>query len=517
MIVVCSTCQARFKVADEKIGPRGAKVRCSKCQTVFVVHRDLGVMPAEPEQAAPPAPRPAPGGLDLDLEAEPRSGVRPSGFVANPFARAQPPSAPAAAAPAPHDPYGAADPFAGHAAPPPGGEPDPFAAHDAMATAAPSAGAFGSVDPFVATVAGAGPGLPTSAVTDLSDLLGGARSVPAPMEAPAVTPPPEPSGILETGFDFDPGASPEPAPFPSHAPSAGGAEPDLALAERTPSSAMPVQPAPPVPMPGFGDFAGADPFGDEGGLGGAELDAFAGGPELVEPPPQHAPPPPPAHPEAPPPAAAAEPQPAAASEPAEGPEEAAAEGLRHRSSRVRAIAVNAISLVALLAVVLGMLAFWRGVRPGAGGLHPAAFLGAIKGGEEEPFTADGISSGLYDRADAAPVLFVSGSAVSRAPAAVPGLRVRVELLQKGAVVGQGEARAGAIPTPEELSATRDAAGVAAVAGRLAERAPGVVKPGDSVPFLVAISDYPSDVAGVGLRVTVEPLGAASSGGGAQRP
>ena len=27
---------------DEKIGPRGAKVRCSKCQNVFLVHRDLG-------------------------------------------------------------------------------------------------------------------------------------------------------------------------------------------------------------------------------------------------------------------------------------------------------------------------------------------------------------------------------------------------------------------------------------------------------------------------------------------
>ncbi len=50
MIVICTKCQAKFRVADEKIGPRGAKVRCSKCQTVFVVR---------PEPPAEVAPAPA--------------------------------------------------------------------------------------------------------------------------------------------------------------------------------------------------------------------------------------------------------------------------------------------------------------------------------------------------------------------------------------------------------------------------------------------------------------------------
>ena len=45
MIVHCTSCQAKFRIADEKIGPRGAKARCSRCQTVFAVHRDLGAMP----------------------------------------------------------------------------------------------------------------------------------------------------------------------------------------------------------------------------------------------------------------------------------------------------------------------------------------------------------------------------------------------------------------------------------------------------------------------------------------
>ena len=33
MIVVCSACQARFKVADDKIGPRGSRVRHSLCRS----------------------------------------------------------------------------------------------------------------------------------------------------------------------------------------------------------------------------------------------------------------------------------------------------------------------------------------------------------------------------------------------------------------------------------------------------------------------------------------------------
>jgi len=43
MIVVCTSCSARFRVADEKVGPRGAKLRCSKCQTVFTVQREIEV------------------------------------------------------------------------------------------------------------------------------------------------------------------------------------------------------------------------------------------------------------------------------------------------------------------------------------------------------------------------------------------------------------------------------------------------------------------------------------------
>jgi predicted Zn finger-like uncharacterized protein len=522
MIVVCTTCQARFKVADDKIGPRGAKVRCSKCQTVFLVHRDLGVMPVEAEPPAPapaaaPAPvasrRPGPG--ELDLESEPMSGVRPSGFIADPFAM------PAARSSAQADPF-SASPSAFGAPPDPFGGADPFGS---PAAAAAGANPFGAVDPFVATVASS-PGATNPAVTDLSDLIGGApgaAGTPVP-SAPSFTPPPEPSGILESGFDFDPGASPSPspelvaptpAPFPAQAVSSAP-DTDLALAERTPSVALPMSGAPPAPMPGSADFDGGDPFGGSGmgagDFGGPDED-FAGGPELVEAP--HPPPQPvPAARDAPLALATAADAPEAAppelaspeeGAPEEGPEAEAAAGLRRRGSRIRSVAINAISLLALLVVAAGILAAWRGLRPGAAGaLQPHALFGAI-GGPPPPFSAAQVRSGLFDRADAPPVLFVSGKAVSHAATAVAGLRVKVELLRKGAVVARGEGRAGAVPNPEQLYGTRDAAGVAALLDGLAAGAPASVKPGDAVPFLVAISDYPADVSSVGMHVTVESV------------
>ncbi|HET7824081.1 MAG TPA: zinc-ribbon domain-containing protein, partial [Anaeromyxobacter sp.] len=106
MIVICTKCAARFRVADERIGPRGAKVRCSRCQTVFHVAGELPVAPAAP---APP-PRPA---LDVELE--------------NPFA------AGGAKARAPEDDPFAAAGFGPHVPPPLPARPDPFVAAAAAA------------------------------------------------------------------------------------------------------------------------------------------------------------------------------------------------------------------------------------------------------------------------------------------------------------------------------------------------------------------------------------------------
>ena len=55
MIAACPQCQTRFRLAREKIGPQGARIRCSQCQTVFRVQAPDGAgteMPAA-VQAAP--------------------------------------------------------------------------------------------------------------------------------------------------------------------------------------------------------------------------------------------------------------------------------------------------------------------------------------------------------------------------------------------------------------------------------------------------------------------------------
>lgn len=37
MVITCEQCQARFRLADEKLKPEGTKVRCTKCKLVFTV------------------------------------------------------------------------------------------------------------------------------------------------------------------------------------------------------------------------------------------------------------------------------------------------------------------------------------------------------------------------------------------------------------------------------------------------------------------------------------------------
>jgi len=52
MVIECTACHARFKLADDKVKPSGTKVRCSKCKEVFTV---MPPAPAPPPAAEPPA------------------------------------------------------------------------------------------------------------------------------------------------------------------------------------------------------------------------------------------------------------------------------------------------------------------------------------------------------------------------------------------------------------------------------------------------------------------------------
>jgi predicted Zn finger-like uncharacterized protein len=54
VIAACPQCQTRYRLAREKIGPQGARIRCSQCQTVFRVQAPPGAPPT------PPEPKPSP-------------------------------------------------------------------------------------------------------------------------------------------------------------------------------------------------------------------------------------------------------------------------------------------------------------------------------------------------------------------------------------------------------------------------------------------------------------------------
>ncbi len=95
MIAACPQCQTRFRLAREKLGPQGARIRCSQCQTVFRVQapENAGALtPAEsrpspvaesvakPAVVAPPAPpaKPLPPlahALIAEVDAEVSKGI----------------------------------------------------------------------------------------------------------------------------------------------------------------------------------------------------------------------------------------------------------------------------------------------------------------------------------------------------------------------------------------------------------------------------------------------------------
>ena len=56
MIAACPQCQTRFRLAREKLGPQGARVRCSRCQTIFHVQPPDDASASTPAESPPPAP-----------------------------------------------------------------------------------------------------------------------------------------------------------------------------------------------------------------------------------------------------------------------------------------------------------------------------------------------------------------------------------------------------------------------------------------------------------------------------
>lgn len=522
MIVVCPGCSAKFRVADEKVGPRGAKLRCSKCQTVFSTLRAVvqpapaplppppppdpfaAVEPAPPRVGPPPLPRrttlDARAAFEVDLE--PHQGQAPP--PADPFAppRGPEPADPFAAPPVP-------DPFY---SPPRAPEPrtpaaDPFGALGPEPDLSPPVAAPGAAAPRTATPRTAAPRTAAPAVSSTSFEDFDPFGPPDPAEPDPA--PPEPQ--IEEGL---PAAPQPPPPYMAGASGSGS----LSLEELTTPPARrlsPPRPVEPAPMALLG--ATEDPFGPAPlGPGLSELDAgvitsSAGGLAAApfEPGPEHAAEEPlQLDPFA---AAAVAADPLVVDEPSRGtasaaaaappPETTAEAAVARRAFQLRDVLVSAMALAALLLLALAILVIWRGGLSPADAFRPSAIVAALA--PRTPtgmLSASGLQSGLYERARGGPLLFVRGEVVSRAQAPLEGVRVVVEVVRDGAVLARGEVPAGAVPGPEALHGAVDAE---ALARALAEAAPPTIAPlapGATVPFFIAFLDYPANLAGASLRV-----------------
>src|SRR5205085_5297811 len=65
VVVQCPTCQAKFRIADDKVTDRGVRVRCTSCKNVFQVRKAAS-------GAADPTPGP---GTTMDLSSLGASAV----------------------------------------------------------------------------------------------------------------------------------------------------------------------------------------------------------------------------------------------------------------------------------------------------------------------------------------------------------------------------------------------------------------------------------------------------------
>ncbi|MFI5316391.1 MAG: zinc-ribbon domain-containing protein [Myxococcota bacterium] len=96
MIAACPQCQTRYRLAREKIGAQGARIRCSQCQTIFRVQAPPEGSPPTPAEARPsPIASPAAAAAATPPAAPaPRPAPEPAKVAAKPAAPPPPPPAP---------------------------------------------------------------------------------------------------------------------------------------------------------------------------------------------------------------------------------------------------------------------------------------------------------------------------------------------------------------------------------------------------------------------------------------
>jgi predicted Zn finger-like uncharacterized protein len=194
---------------------------------------------------------------------------------------------------------------------------------------------------------------------------------------------------------------------------------------------------------------------------------------------------------------------------AEAPKERTGPRLVQRLAAVAAQLVVAAVLVVGLAAVGS--AWLNGGRVELSALSPSRMRELVS--PTRPLMAKDLSNGLYETADGHALFFVRGEVENRGTAPVR-VKATVALFDGEQRVKSAEGLAGTVPSPEELYLLKGAREAEALRGRL-DGAVKDVAPGARAPFVVFFYDYPSDLAGFRLEVTLEPHGATAAAGGAK--
>ena len=449
MIVACSACSARFRVADEKVGPRGARIRCTRCGHTFAVS------PLRPPVAATPLAPPEPPATT----AEPTgTGGWPTGVLEVPGTGAADLATPAAAS-LEGDPFAILAGTTG-AAPLDPSPPGP-ALHAPPADAAGDSGFLGSLSVTDLSALEKTGAVPIAPLDSLEPGLYSSGALALEERTPAAMPlregaarwdEPEATNAVETGPDG----------YQEVDLAAGSArpDPDFDSLDSEPTPAAPLRRAEPrdAPPPVVAHRPETSAPADEPvSTGGTDVTPAPGTYEV--------------------------------------PGTAPASG-QSRAPRLRVLAMNVLSLAALLVVTAGILVWWRGEGIGTFLRWP----GSAPRGDVE---VSQVSSGEYEGSRGHPVVFVRGVVrATRAPVEGP-VAVRVQLVRAGVTLGAATGVGGAVPSADQLAGIASAQDLDRLRIELLAHAPARLEPGTDLPFLVVLPRPDGDVGAI--KFSVEPV------------
>lgn len=513
MIVKCEQCQTRFKIPDEKVTDKGVKVRCTKCQHTFRVKRDgttagTGQFAAvAPTQPAVPAVKPPParaedpfakfgtapddglgeatrpGMYALGVEATRNPGAplqpsyaaqmdMPSQVFEQPTKVGQVPPPPPGRKQLRDEPTNPASPFdfaaaLGSEPPPPppfdfAAPPPPMAPEPYQAPPPPPARPM-ATERFAASSVAPPPPLAAQQPADpFAHMELGEATAPA---APALTQPELPSAFAGSSGDFfDSSALPPSDPsrgmgLPVQADSLG--LPDDGQVHTDTSARASLFDMPAVssePPPAFED-PGVAPIGKlnlvKAPASGGPVAAAASGAESFEP------------------------------------------------ARPKRKLGGLIFNVLIASVLVGVLTVIVTVYLTEGKVELASFSpDRLKSTFSSPsdWSAQDISNGLYDTKSGRPVFFVRGEVKNRTGKATRA-KVRAEILDGNTSIRHADAWIGVAPSPEDLFSISVADDVDRLMTKL-EQSAAEVMPGEKRGFLVPFYEYPPDLKGFRVRVTV---------------